>query len=116
VKINLLRRGQHWSDLADLGILLPVTAVFKDLHESENREVNLRFVERAGAGLIAVHVASMAEEEHIPSVVRMELRAVLPVHDNLEQQFLAANTALNERFFKLISEHELGRFCGRERG
>lgn len=108
-KVNMLRRGEHWVDLDDLAQLLPVTGVFKSIHRSESREVNLHFVERSSTDAVFVHIATMIER-NVPAVVRLELRAAAPATDDLKTAFLKSNRTLDEAFFSLIPSDELHRF------
>jgi uncharacterized protein (TIGR04255 family) len=102
-KIDILRRGEHWSDLDDLVRLVPVTGVFREIQRSESREVNLRFVERGPEGVAIVHVATLMDAD-VPNALRIEARCIATATSDLSTAFTKANTVLNEAFFKLIPE------------
>jgi len=102
-KIDLLQRGDHWSTLDDLAQLVPVTAVFAELQLSDEREVNLRFVERGADGVALVHIATLMQGPQ-PTAVRIEARRVAPATDDIATAFANANAVLNDVFFKLIPD------------
>lgn len=104
-KIDMLLRGQHWTDIADMESLLPVTKTFADVHASEDREVNLRFVERAGEAVAIVQVVTL-HSERIPAAVRLEARRIAPVTSDVRDCLVSANDVVNDIFFKLIPEAE----------
>lgn len=100
-KIDLLRRGEHWRDLDDLATMIPMTSVFSKIQQSDNRDVNLRFVERANSGAVVVHIATMMDGD-TPSSVRIEARRLANPEADISAAFHSANTVLNEVFFSLI--------------
>jgi uncharacterized protein (TIGR04255 family) len=102
-KVDMLRRGEHWSDLADLAALVPVTSVFSAVQQSDEREVNLRFVERGAEGVALVHIATLMEGVQ-PAAIRVEARRVAPVDGDVSATFVTCNAVLNDVFFKLIPD------------
>lgn len=102
-KIDILRRGEHWRDLDALAKLMPVTSVFSTIQQSDNRDVNLRFIERAHGGALLVHVATLMEG-NTPASVRVEARCVAKPEPEISAAFYSANTIINDAFFRLIPD------------
>jgi len=107
-KVDLLRQGEHWRDLDDLTKVVPVTNAFSKVQRSNEREVNLRFVERGIDGITIVHVTSIMAEA-TTAAIRIESRRSVSVSSRSEisHAFQQANEVLNHAFFELIpSAHE----------
>ena len=112
VKVNILRQGTHWTDLADLDRTLTVMGVFRRVQSTADRDVALRFVERGPAGeqlSVAVHSMPRNPGEGLHAV-RLETRCTANVSEDLVATFEEANNSVNTAFFNLISPDQLGRF------
>jgi hypothetical protein len=107
-KIDLLEKGRHWKDVADLAKLLPVTGMFQEVQRTEDRDVNLRFADRGSTGTVVVHVATLSDAENTQAL-RVDARFVSDATPSVRDAFLRGNRILNETFFKLIPEAS-GRF------
>lgn len=105
-KIDKLIRGEHWQDLDDLAIVLALAGTFGDPGHHGTREFALRFVEHDDPTDLIVAVNSITEKVGVPfNAVRIETRAVTPVAEgDLEAAFRLGNTAVNNAFFKLITD------------
>lgn len=112
-KIDVIdRRQQHWSDVSDLAKVMPITGTFSTGH-TENREFSLRFVEHDAPRALVVSINSVSEQRGGDiNAVRVETRAVHPLEVGTahEGAFLEANRAVNQAFFRLISEEGRRRF------
>lgn len=113
-KIDLFdRRKQHWSDLADLARLIPVTGTLSAIHYTGSREFSLRFGEHDAPRALHISINSIAERTGGEVVaVRLESRAVHPLapDQDIQSAFGEANVAVNRAFFALLGPSELARF------
>lgn len=105
-KIDLLMKGKHWTDLGDLAALLPITDAFKELQNSSNRELSLRFAEDVEAGKLTVNLSTANIDGGQCNAVRVDTRMVVNVgpEDALRDKFQLANDVVNTVFFKLIPD------------
>ncbi|MFO0677070.1 MAG: TIGR04255 family protein [Polyangiaceae bacterium] len=102
-KIDLLEKGRHWKDVADLASLLPVTGAFQEVQRTEDRDVNLRFVDRGPDGTVIVHVASLNSTDGAQAL-RVDARFVADPTPSVRDAFHRGNQILNDAFFKLIPD------------
>jgi len=100
-KIDLLEKGRHWNDVGDLSTLLPVTGVFSDVQRTDDRDVNLRFVDRGADGTVVVHIATLADAGSVQAL-RVDARLVTEPKPSVHEAFHRGNRILNDVFFKLI--------------
>lgn len=104
-KVDRLRRGVDWSDLEDLGRLVPVTATFGPVHAHGRREIALRFVERRGPETVLISLQSLFDD---PSgemtAVQIETRVMREVEDgdDTSEVFRSLNQEANRVFFELV--------------
>jgi len=114
VKIDLFdRRKHHWTDLADLEQLLPITATLGSIHYTGNRDFALRFGEYQDSHKLHISINSVAERAGGEVVaVRVESRAIHPLAagEDVEVAFASANRAVNRAFFALVGKGQLRRF------
>lgn len=113
-KIDVLKRGQHWNDLADLAKLLPVTAALDPVKLSDQRQVDFRFAERSESGVRVVQINSVADDFE-PKAIRMEFTMSCELRKTPPSEaFEEANEVLNDAFFTLLNENELWRFRSKQ--
>jgi len=102
-KIDLLEKGRHWKDVGDLANLLPVTGVFQEVQRTDDRDVNLRFVDRGADGTVVVHIATLTDAGNAQAL-RIEARFVADPKPSVREAFHRGNRILNDVFFKLIPD------------
>lgn len=105
-KIDLLRKGTHWSNLEDLATVLPLAGTVTQPGAPATREFAIRFVEQEQDTHLIVSASTVAEQVGMPfDAVRIEARAVVPVKNKSpERAFEDANAAVNGAFFKMIPD------------
>lgn len=102
-KIDMLERGRHWESPDDLAKLLPVTGVFNEIQRADEREVNLRFVERGSHGTVMIQITTLSDGK-VPRAVRIDARCMAAPEPSLHEAFVRSNAILNDAFFKLIPD------------
>lgn len=102
-KIDLLERGRHWADFADLAKLLPVTDVFQQVQRTNERDVNLRFADQGPDGTVVVQIATLVDANKAQAL-RVDARFVTDPKPSVRDAFHRGNQVLNEVFFKLIPD------------
>lgn len=100
-KVDVLERGAHWTDHADLGRLMPVAAVFHAIQLADMTQLQLRLTEKED-GSKATLVTVSVNETH----ARIEARVILQATDDLEQLLAYANDRLNAAFFGLLDPEQ----------
>ncbi len=113
-KIDLLLQGQHWSDLKDLGSLLPMTRPLAELSDGPSAEVALKFAETGEDTLTFVTVGSGMERQTQTRVIRLETRTRQNrvERTKLEATFKGLNDRVNSLFFRFVPREQLYRFGG----
>jgi hypothetical protein len=109
LKIDILRRGEVWTDVDDLAELVPITGTFSGPRPTQRRELGLRFVEHHEGEDVIVAIASvLGGTEGEMTALRIETRVVrlLPEGSSAEAALRAANATANEVFFRLIQRVE----------
>ena len=104
-KVDVLHRGQDWSDLDDLASLVPLTGTFGPVQEHGRREIALRFVERRERETLVVSLHSLLNEAGgDTTALQIETRVIrqFPPDESYESGLRSANNAANRVFFKLI--------------
>lgn len=101
-KVDLLKRGKHYTDSADLGELLGVAKVFEDIAASDEAQLRLQLNESSEDGRLSVVVATTGEG------VRVNTRYLFTAESDLAEAFNVANRRVNEVFFGLVSTGRFG--------
>lgn len=102
-KVDLLKRGEHWADLDELEQVVPVTGTFSRIQRSKERELNLRFVERAENGTAVAELTTL-KEDGAPKALRIESRRTIEPVSDLGAGFDCANVIVNDIFFGLVKD------------
>lgn len=104
-KIDVLRQGTHYSDQDDLGRMLKVARVFKDIQTSAATRLHLQLDEHRDEGnsvRVAITVGTQS--------TRIETRTLFMPGQDLDDSFHTANRRINDVFFGLLDPEELHRF------
>jgi len=104
-KIDVLEQGKHWTDYRDLASVLPVVGAFDSLDSGVSREFNMQFVQHDGGGALVTNVQTGKTNEGV-DLVRIDGRVISNAHPIVREAFKAANTSLNQMFFRLIAHPE----------
>lgn len=97
-KVDVLVRGKHWNDMADLCNLMKVAKVFQDVQAGEPTGVHLRLSEGDAMDTTVVSI------DMLKGAVRLETRVISQLRVDLETTLTNANKKLNTLFFGLISD------------
>lgn len=107
-KVDILERGTHWQDHADLGRLMRVAAVFREIQLADLTHLQLRLTEKDDANKATLVTVSVTESQ-----ARVEARVILQAADDLDALLTFANDRLNAAFFGLLDpEERKNRFGG----
>ena len=113
-KVNLLRRGKHWTDVADLARMLPAVEPLIGLTHSEQPTFSVQFSDkRDGAELLSIVVTGLEPGTNEP-VIKLENRLMRPVESGEEVlgAFREANKVLDDLFCSYISREEMTKRFG----
>ena len=103
-KIDVLSKGQHYTDVAQLGELMTVAKVFSDIQVTDPQLLHLRLVETHEDATTNLQIVVTQDN------VRIETRHTFPAKGETAAAFDAANTRVNDVFFGLVKN--LGAFGG----
>lgn len=115
-KVDLLLRGTHWQDAADLAKLMPVMVALRGHSAGDDPDVALRIGERRAQGdfVLSLHLGIQSIFGMMPSYgLRLETRAHRAIDGSkidLRQELGALNGMVNDAFFGLFEPSELTRF------
>lgn len=110
-KVDVVVKGRHWSDFADLCSLLPWLATFHGFSQSATPEFSVRFSERRGTGKLAVAMTlgahpTPAGAANAPAV-KLESKLTRSIgSDAIVEAFASANSELNQVFATLVPDPE----------
>jgi uncharacterized protein (TIGR04255 family) len=109
-KIDVMREGRFWTDLKQVGEILPCLQAFIDFTESGKPSFLLRFSEPRESGPVQVNVA--LGESKSSRVLTLETRVwrELATPTLMESTFQAANHDLNQVFAALIPAEPRARY------
>lgn len=109
-KIDLLLEGTHWHGFDDLTDAVPLLAALRDIRQSDEATVTVRFGEEREAGQLAVSIdTGFASTKAGPvRMLKLETRLSRAVgaHDELREVFRVTNEELNAVFSSLIPLEE----------
>lgn len=100
-KVDVLERGVHWKDHEDLGRLMRVAAVFREIQLADLTHLQLRLTEKDDANKATLVTVSVTETQ-----ARIEARVILQAVDDLDALLTFANERLNAAFFGLLDPEE----------
>jgi len=105
-KVDVLERGRHWENHADLGSLLSVAKVFEQVQLSDPAHLQLRLTEQdaMGATLVTVSITNQ--------LARIESRVIAANSFDIDKMLDNANSRLNGIFFGLMNCEEATRRFG----
>lgn len=105
-KIDLLEQDIHWRGVEDLRTLLPIAGAFAEVHRSEDRDLDLRYVDKTSDGRLVVSISSL-KAKNGKRAVRIDCRFVAEKFETVAAALEGANRVLNQVFFKLVPNAEI---------
>ena len=97
-KIDVLKRGEHYADVADLGEMMSVAKVFSDIQVTDPQLLHLRLVETHAEATTNLQI--VVDQD----TVRLEIRHLFPAKGEMEVAFDSANERVNDVFFGLVTD------------
>ena len=110
-KIDVLRQGEHWSDLEDLVEILPCLRDLAKFSQSGEANIALEVADSRKLGQLRVSIASgkqlLDDGRAGDRIVKLETRIEGPAIPDLAAGFRAANAELNKVFEAFIPAEQI---------
>lgn len=107
VKVDLLKRGEVWTDTDDLAALVPITSPLNVGHRASQREISLRVVEHHDNEMVVVAMSSVRDGPGgAMTALHIETRVLraLAVAEMPEAALRDANVTANRVFRRLVPD------------
>jgi len=97
-KIDVLKKGAHYADVAELGEMMSVAKVFSDIQVTDPQLLHLRLVETHDGATTNLQITVNQD------TVRIETHHLFPANGAMEVAFGTANKRVNDVFFGLVKD------------
>lgn len=97
-KIDVLKKGEHYADVAELGEMMSVAKVFSDIQVTDPQLLHLRLVETHDEATTNLQIAVSQD------TVRVETHHLFPAKGEMEDAFDSANKRVNDVFSGLVKD------------
>ncbi|GAB4568134.1 MAG: hypothetical protein Tsb0020_21230 [Haliangiales bacterium] len=97
-KVDVLKKGEHYDNIDQLGELMSVAKVFADIQVTDPQLLHLRLVETHDQATTNLQIVVNQDR------VRLETRHLFPANGDMVTAFDTANRRVNDVFFGLLKD------------